>query len=120
MNHLLDQRSEYDKNVHVYVWKNVSCSNNNNHLQLLLLPDIPLSSFLSGFCICYLMLSKETGLSSQLHSGCFFPAAVDSTGHGLPLLVVNCDCCFIYVIKFYCASPRGLRNVNVNQTWSLQ
>lgn len=35
---------------------------------MLLLPDISVSSSLSGFCIYYLMLSKETGLSSQLQS----------------------------------------------------
>lgn len=53
----------------------------------LLLPDI--SVIFSVRLLYYLMLSEETGLSSQLHSALL--AAMDSTSHGLPLLVVNCD-----------------------------
>lgn len=46
-------------------------------------------SRLFGQASYYWMLSEETGLSSQLQGALL--AAVDSTSHGLPLLVVNCD-----------------------------
>lgn len=84
-----DQRSEYD-NVFMFIsGRMFLVVTIKPTYKVILLPHISVSSFLSGACITWCSVRKQTCPPTSTFSA--LPAAVDLTGHGLPLLVVHCD-----------------------------